>query len=180
MVAWAHLFICLPCPSATMWWLQQACLHTCQVTPPLCHLLGMTVKCPGVSDACCVPGPLHGSLDMPVHICTISQHHHNAGWFHLCACNCVQALPSSGLGVPACMHAVSQPWHIAARAHQFAWFLCPSTSMWLPENTYRFTHLLCPGAAKLWFVHTSLPAYHVPGPPCGRLGTPFHMAAWTW
>lgn len=138
----------------------------------------MTVTCPGLSNVCCVPGPLPGNLDMPVHICTISQHHHDAARFHLCARNYVQALPSSGLSVPACMHAMSQQCHVADRVHQVAGFLRPSTSMWLPENTYLFTHLLCPRAVKLWLVHTSSHAYHVPGPPCGRLGTPFHTAAW--
>lgn len=124
MVAWAHLFICLPCPSATMWWLQQACLHTCQVTtimsPPehdsyisrfIRYLLCSrdTTRQPG--HACAhmyyIPAPPQCRLVSPMcmQLCS-STAKQWPGCASLYACY-VPAMPHSCQGTPVCMISVS-------------------------------------------------------------------------
>lgn len=128
------------------------------------HILSMPVTCPGLSNARCVPGPPCGSLDMSVHICIKSQHHHSVMWppkssySHTCS-------------VPGCQ--------VMVCTHFFACLPCSRASMWHTWHPFSHGFLGMPVHMYVMFQHCLGMPVHMPAtfqhqhiPACAHLSVP--------
>lgn len=179
---------CSPCLSAESYKCGDACVHPCIPVPPcdawVC--LFANLPCPrtatwqpgrGYSHTCNVPGPLHDSLGLCVHMCTMSQHPHAMAWAHLFP-RVLFPVPVHGsrcmpVGTPAlCQCCHMQPGHtypytchiqrchfvMGTSTHTVVCLVPPSGSPWV----YLFTCLPCSSTATWWHQHACSYPHSVP------------------